>query len=778
VTARIPEGEIAAPSNFIRDIIREDLAAGKHQRVVTRFPPEPNGYLHIGHAKSICLNFGLARDFKGVCHLRFDDTNPEAEDMEYVESIQRDVRWLGFDWDDKLFYASDYYERLHQYARELIQKGKAYVCNLSEDEFRLVRGTITEPGRPSPYRDRPVEESLDLFARMRAGEFDEGSCVVRAKIDMASPNMKLRDPPIYRIKKTPHYRTGDAWCIYPLYDFAHALSDAIERITHSICTLEFENNRDLYDWFVDNLDVPARPRQYEFARLNLTYTVMSKRKLLELVKGGFVKGWDDPRMPTIAGLRRRGITPEAIRAFCEEIGVAKANSTVEIAKFESCVRDDLNLRAPRVMAVLRPLKVVIDNWPEGRIDELDAPYFPDDVGKEGSRKVPFGRELYIERDDFAEEAPPKWHRLAPGREVRLRYAYIITCNEVIKDPKTGEVVELRCTYDPKSRGGDAEGGRKVKGTLHWVSAERALDAELRVYDRLFLSEKPDVVEEGRDFKENLNPDSLVVLPCCKLEPSLATAAPGSHFQFERQGFFFADPIDSKAGAPVFNRTVSLKDSWAKIAEKKPEAPTEKPKAADEARAKAPARPSFDERFARLSGEAAKRVDALASAGLGREDALLLVEEGESVVGLFEEAVKAHKNPKGIAKLIINEVLRERKERKVEALPFGGVELGELVALIDEGTITATIAKEVLAEMLKKGGRPRAIVEQKGMKQVADAGALEPIVDQVIAAHPDEVSRYRGGNKNLMGFFVGKVMKSSGGKANAKLVGDLLARKLD
>ncbi|KYF59616.1 glutamine--tRNA ligase, partial [Sorangium cellulosum] len=552
-------------SNFIRNIISEDLAAGRHERVVTRFPPEPNGYLHIGHAKSILLNFGLAAEFGGACHMRFDDTNPAAEDLEYVESIQRDVRWLGGDWGDKLFFASDYFERLYGFAVELIKKGKAYVCSLSEAETREMRGTVTEPGRESPYRSRSVEESLDLFARMRAGEFPEGAHVLRAKIDMAAPNMKMRDPPIYRIKRARHYRTGDAWCIYPLYDFAHSLSDAIEGITHSICTLEFENNRELYDWIIDSLDVPSRPRQYEFARLNLNYTVMSKRKLLGLVKGGVVSGWDDPRMPTIAGLRRRGVTPEAIRAFCEEIGVAKTNSTVDIAKFESCIRDDLNLRAPRVMAVLRPLRVVLENFPEGKVEEIDAPYWPEDVPRQGSRKVPLSRVVYIERDDFLEDPPRKWFRLAPGQQVRLRYAGFITCREVVRDQATGEVIELRCTYEDPTKTGEAPGGRKPKGTLHWVSAAHALPAEVRLYDRLFAVERPDAVEEGKDFLENLNPGSLVTLTGCRVEPSLATIEKGSHVQFERQGFFFVDPVDSAPGAPVFNRTVALKDSWSKIA---------------------------------------------------------------------------------------------------------------------------------------------------------------------------------------------------------------------
>ncbi len=768
-----------AASNFIRNIIAEDLAAGRHTRVVTRFPPEPNGYLHIGHAKSILLNFGLAADFGGVCHMRFDDTNPAAEDLEYVEAIQRDVRWLGGDWGDKLFFASDYFERLYAFAVELIRKGKAYVCSLSEAETREMRGTVTEPGRDSPYRNRSVEENLELFARMRAGEFPEGAHVLRARIDMAAPNMKMRDPPIYRIKRARHYRTGDAWCVYPLYDFAHSLSDAIEGITHSICTLEFENNRELYDWFIEHLDVPSRPRQYEFARLNLNYTVMSKRKLLGLVKGGHVKGWDDPRMPTIAGLRRRGVTPEAIRSFCEEIGVAKTNSMVDIAKFESCVRDDLNLRAPRVMAVLRPLRVVLENYPEGQVEEIDAPYWPEDVPKQGSRKVPLSRVLFIERDDFLEDPPKKWFRLAPGQQVRLRYAGFITCREVVKDPTTGEVVELRCTYDHPTKGGEAPDGRKPKGTLHWVSAAHAIPVEVRLYDRLFAVERPDAVEEGKDFLENLNQGSLASLTGCRVEPSLSTVERGSHVQFERQGFFFVDPVDSAPGAPVFNRTVALKDSWSKLAGEKP-APAAAPEGAA---AKAPPprpkaeRATFEERLARLDPARAERARRLVEArGIPGDDALVLAED-DGLLRLFEEAVAVHDNPRSAANWVIHSLSRELKDRKTGDLPFSGAQLGELLALIDDGTISGKIAKDVLAEIMQQGGSPRAIVERRGLRQVADEGALERIVDQIIAAHPGEVSRFRAGNTKLIGFFVGQVLKASGGKANPDLVNTLLTRKL-
>jgi len=567
MTSPVKPSEPNAPTNFIKQIVAADVAAGKNGgRVVTRFPPEPNGYLHLGHAKSICLNFGLAAEFGGTTHVRFDDTDPAKESMEYVASIEEDVRWLGFDWKDKRFFASDYFEKLHDFAVQLIRAGKAYVDHLSADEIRDYRGTLTTPGRNSPWRERSIEENLDLFRRMRAGEFKDGECVLRAKIDMASPNIVMRDPTLYRIKHVSHYRTGGAWCIYPMYDFTHCLSDMIEGITHSVCTLEFENNRELYDWVLDTLKTPCHPQQIEFARLNLNYTVLSKRKLIELVEKGIVTGWDDPRMPTLSGYRRRGYTPEAIRAFCERIGVARADSTVDIGLMEHCLREDLNRRAPRAMGVLRPLKVTLVNYPEGRAEELDAVNNPEDPAA-GTRKVPFGREIYIEREDFMEDPPKKFFRLAPGREVRLRYAYFIKCVEVVNDPDTGEVTELRCTYDPATRGGDAPDGRKVQGTLHWVSAAHAATAEVRLYEHLFTRENPNDVEEGRHFTDYVNPGSLEVLRGCRLEPSLAAAAPGSRFQFERMGYFCADLKDSQPGRPVFNRAVTLRDTWAKIAKK-------------------------------------------------------------------------------------------------------------------------------------------------------------------------------------------------------------------
>jgi len=558
------ESESAAgPTDFIRAMIVADLKTGKFDsRVHTRFPPEPNGYLHIGHAKSICLNFGIAAEFPGgLCNLRFDDTNPTKEEEEYVESIKKDIRWLGFDWKDRLYFASDYFKQMYEYAVQLVKQGKAYVCDLTAEQTREYRGSLTRPGKNSPYRDRGIEENLDLLQRMRSGEFPDGSRTLRARIDMAHPNLNMRDPVMYRILRASHHRTGDQWCIYPMYDWAHGLEDSIERITHSICTLEFENHRPLYDWFLEQLGV-YHPQQIEFARLNLTYTVMSKRKLLQLVQEKLVSGWDDPRMPTISGMRRRGYSPQSIRNFCRRIGVNKFNSTVDFALLEYCVREDLNKTAPRVMAVLRPLKVVIENFPADRVEQLDAVNNPEDPAA-GTRKVPFTRELYIEQDDFMENPPKKFFRLAPGREVRLRYAYFITCKEVIKDAG-GRVIELRCTYDPATRGGDSPEGRKVKATLHWVSAANSLPAEVRLYNNLFTRENPDEVEGEADFKSNLSPDSLEVLKDCRMEPSLAGAAVGGSYQFERLGYFCVDPDSKAKGGLVFNRTASLKDTWAKI----------------------------------------------------------------------------------------------------------------------------------------------------------------------------------------------------------------------
>src|SRR5690554_6254998 len=559
--------ELPAPANFIEEIITEDLKNNKNGgRVHTRFPPEPNGYLHIGHAKAVCLNYGLAEKFRGRFNLRFDDTNPSKEEVEYVESIKEDLRWLGCDWEDRLYFASDYFEQLYDYAVQLIKTGHAYVCDLTPEEIRQYRGTLTEPGKESPYRNRSVAENLDLFRRMRAGEFPDGSRVLRAKIDMASPNLNLRDPVLYRVLHAVHHRTGDKWCIYPMYDFAHPLSDAVEGITHSVCSLEFEDHRPLYNWILDALAIKNPPQQIEFAQLNLNYTVMSKRKLRELVQEGRVSGWNDPRMPTLSGLRRRGYTPEAIRNFCERIGVAKSNSIVDIALLEHCLREDLNRRAPRRMAVLRPLRLVIENYPEGKAEEVDAVNNPEDPSA-GTRKIPFSRVLYIDRDDFREDPPKKFYRLAPGREVRLKYAYLVKCTGVVNQEETGEIREIRCVYDPESRGGSAPDGRKVKGTIHWVSAAHAREAEIRLYDRLFTREIPDDQQNGQDFKNCLNSNSLEILSSCRVEPGLAGAVPGAWYQFERVGYFCPDSIDSSPERLVFNRSVPLRDSWAKIEKK-------------------------------------------------------------------------------------------------------------------------------------------------------------------------------------------------------------------
>ena len=550
--------------DFIREIVAKDIKNNKNDgKVATRFPPEPNGYLHIGHAKAICLDFNIASEYNGKCHLRMDDTNPETEDIKYVESIKEDVKWLGFDWGENFYFASDYYDKFYEYAVQLIKDGKSYVCNLSEEEIREYRGTVTSQGKESPYRNRTVEENLDLFEKMKNGEFEDGHCVLRAKIDMASPNMKMRDPLLYRIKHANHYRTEDKWIIYPMYDFAHPLSDSIEGITHSFCTLEFENNRELYDWYINNIDVKCHPQQIEFARLNLSYSIMSKRKLLELVEDKCVSGWDDPRMPTISGLRRRGYTAESIRNFCDRIGVAKTESMIDMALLEHCIREELNKTAPRVMAVLKPLKVIIDNYPEGQTEELEAINNPEDPSA-GSRKVPFSRVLYIEQDDFREDPPKKFYRLAPGREVRLRYAYFVTCKNVVKDERTGEIIELHCSYDPNTKGGTSPDGRKIKSTIHWVSADHAIDAEVRIYDNLFTKENPSAAEEGKNFKDYLNPNSLEVLTSCRVEPSLKNSKAGGRYQFERLGYFFVDPIDYSDENLVFNRTVTLKDTWAKI----------------------------------------------------------------------------------------------------------------------------------------------------------------------------------------------------------------------
>ena len=777
----VTSSDEAPRSNFIRAMIDEDLKTGKYDgRVVTRFPPEPNGYLHIGHTKAIALSFGLAEHYGGVCHLRFDDTNPASEDVEYVESIKHDIKWLGFDWHDKLFYTSDYFERLYDFAVELIEKDLAYVDSLNEEEIREYRGSVKEHGRPSPYRGRTIEENLTLFKAMKDGEYEDGEHVLRAKIDLASPNMKMRDPLLYRIRKGhSHYRRGTEWCIYPMYDFAHCLSDAIEGITHSLCTLEFENNREIYDWLLANVElaITPPPEQTEFARLSISYFVMSKRKLLQLVTEKHVMGWDDPRMPTVAGMRRRGYTPESLRDFAELVGVAKANSVVEYEMLEYSVRNDLNFRVPRVMCVLDPLKVVIENFPEGEVEDLDASYYPHDIPKEGSRSVPFSREIYIERDDFMEEPSKGFRRLVPGGEVRLRHAYVVKCTDVIKND-VDEIVELRCTYDPETKGKAPE-GRKVKGAIHWVSAEHGVPVEVRVYDRLFSHAAPDSTD---NFLEHLNPDSLHINKSAVLEPSVINDPAGSRYQFERLGYYCSDIVDSSPEHLVFNRTVALRDSWSKKQEAKPKeakaevassSPSKKSKERPQKKSRAEIReklrsdnPELMARFERYQKEL----------GLTREEADVLTGDRE-VAAFFEAALATHDAPRSVANWFNNELLRELKDRDVKDLLFNADAFGALVSLVDKKTISGKIAKQVFAEMMEHGGHPETIVEEKGLKQITDPDVLAPIIANVLAEHSEPVERFKGGEKSLLGFFVGQVMKATRGQANPKLVNQLLREQL-
>ncbi|MEW5821682.1 MAG: glutamine--tRNA ligase/YqeY domain fusion protein [Cyanobacteriota bacterium] len=760
-------------NDFLRAIINEHLRSDKYGgKVITRFPPEPNGFLHIGHAKSICLNFGIANDYDGgICHLRFDDTDPTKEEVFYVNSIQEDIKWLGFDWGKNLFFASDYFEKLYNYAVKLIEMGKAYVCSLSDEEIKAYRGTVTEPGKESPYRNRPIEINLELFAKMKYGEYKDGEHVLRAKINMSSPNMKMRDPLLYRIRHANHYRLGDKWCIYPMYDFAHCLSDYIEKITHSICTLEFENNRELYDWILDELELkPPRPYQYEFARLNLNYTVMSKRLLLDLVDKKLVDGWNDPRLPTISGLRRRGYTPEAIRNFCDSIGIAKANSTVDMAQLEFAIRDDLNPKVPRVLCVLNPLKIIIENYPDNKTEMLEASYYPHDVPKEGSRPLAFSKEIYIERDDFMENPPDNYFRLAPGKEVRLRHAYIIKCEQIIKDDKTGDIIELRCSYDPETKSGEDSSGKKVKGTIHWVSADHSKNIEVRLYDRLFLDEFPGGIENS------LNPDSLTVLNNCYIESSVAEAEPGCRFQFERHGYFYLEPESSTDTKLVFNRIVHLKDSWGKIAKQEEteeiiEKPAKKqpPKDLEAVQVKPEVKemtPEIESRINRYQNEF----------NLSEDESIILARDYELSV-FYENSIKKYNNPATIAKWIVNEMLRDLKEKTLSELAFGSSELAELVKLIDDGVITGNVAKDIYSEMVINGGKPSAIVETKGLKQISDPAKLEAIIHKIINQNPDNVEKFKSGKTNLFGFFVGQVMKETKGKANPQVVNELIKKIL-
>ena len=764
------------PRDFIRAIVDRHVAEGRYPGVVTRFPPEPNGFLHIGHVKSIALNFGIAREFGGRCHLRFDDTNPETENESFVRAIQEDVRWLGYDWGEHLYYAADYFERMYEIAERLIKKGKAYVDSSTEEEIRAARGSLTEPGRPTQFRIRLVEENLDLFRRMRAGEFPDGAHVLRAKIDLASPNMVMRDPAIYRIRHAHHYRTGDAWCIYPLYDYAHCLEDAFEGITHSICTLEFEINRELYDWVLDEAGF-AEPRthQYEFARLNLDYTILSKRRLIRLVEGGFVSGWDDPRMSTVAGYRRRGVPPAALRAFCDMIGVTKTETRVDLEKLEYAIRDELNTTAPRVMGVLRPLPLLVTSWPEGKEEWIEAASFPPDVNRVGSRKVPFARELLIEREDFAVDPPKGWKRLAPGREVRLKYGYVVRYEGHEVDPKTGEVTLVRVTHDPDSQGGDAK-GRSVSGTIHWVSAKHALTAEVRLYDRLFTIPDPDDVPEGMDFTANLNPNSLEVIQGARVEPSLADAPIGTRWQLERIGFFWPDPVDWRPNRIVLNRIVTLRDTWAKKDSVAPTPPA--PRAAVSPAVSGPDRGRETRDAARAADrDLAARMDRYRKdLGLGEDEADLLTGD-RAAAQFFEDALATHKGAKSLAAWVINELPREARGRPFGELPFGPAALGKLVALVDGQAVSRGAAKEVLAELAEMGGDPETIVDRLGLRQVADRGALLALAEKVLADWPAKVEEYRGGKTGLLGFFVGQVVKASGGSADPKVAKAILEERL-
>ncbi|HIP18132.1 MAG TPA: glutamine--tRNA ligase/YqeY domain fusion protein [Sulfurovum sp.] len=744
--------------DFLRSIVEEDLKSGKYREIVTRFPPEPNGFPHIGHAKSIAINFGIARDYHGHCNLRMDDTNPTTEDTKYVEALKDAVDWLGFDWGERVYFTSDYFPKLYDYAVKLIKMGKAYVDSLNEEEMRAHRGTVTEAGKRSIFAERSVEENLDLFERMKNGEFKDGSHVLRAKIDMSAANMKMRDPLLYRIRHAHHFRAGDTWSIYPMYDFAHCLSDYIEGISHSLCTLEFENNRDIYDWVLDTLDLePPRPYQYEFARLGINYTVMSKRKLLELVESGQVSGWDDPRLPTIAGYKRRGYTPESILTFCDQIGIAKANSMVDVAQLEFCIRDDLNTKVPRVMCVLDPLKITIENYEGSEI--LDASYYPEDVPKEGTRKLPFSKEIYIERDDFNENPPKGYFRLTPEQPVRLKHGYIISCKEVIKDAQ-GEIVEIKVHYHPESKSGSDSSGIKVKSAIHWVSAAEAKRVEVRLYDRLFKEETPEGLED-------VNPDSLKIIKNALIEPSVITQKPDERFQFERQGYFYADPVDYSEETPVFNKIVGLKDSWGKKKKKRSE--TAKPQAK---------KVQIDGEVAAMSAQEQAHFDRYtAELELNPEVANTLARDAQ-LSTFYDEALRANHSPVTIANIVSNEVARELKENQVAALQFSAAQIAQLAEMIDDETISSKIAKRVFEEMVISGEDPKQIVESKGLIQISDPVKIAPIIDEVIAKNPDNVAKFLAGNTKLLGFFVGQVLKNTGGKANPKVVNELVAKKLN
>ncbi len=743
--------------DFLRRIVEEDLKSGKYQEVVTRFPPEPNGFPHIGHAKSITINFGIAKDYQGHCNLRMDDTNPTTEDTKYVEALKDAVQWLGFEWDNSVRFTSDYFPKIHAYAIELIKMGKAYVDSTNEEEMRELRGTVTEAGKRSKFAQRSIEENLDLFERMKNGEFKDGEHVLRAKIDMSAANMKMRDPLLYRIRHADHFRAGDAWSIYPMYDFAHCLSDYIEGVSHSICTLEFENNRDIYNWVLDTLGLePLRPYQHEFARLNINYTMMSKRKLLELVEGGQVSGWDDPRLPTIAGYKRRGYTPESILNFCDGIGIAKANSMVDVAQLEFSIRDDLNTKVPRVMCVMNPLKVTITNY-EGS-EEIDAPYYPHDVPKEGSRKLPFSKEIYIDRDDFMENPSKGYFRLTPLQPVRLKYAYIITCKEVIKDAN-GNVIEIKAEYHADSRSGTDTSGIKVKSAIQWVDAEQAKSVEVRVYDRLFKNEAPKGVED-------INPNSLKIIKNALIEPAVIIEKPDVRFQFEREGYFYADPVDYSDENPVFNKIVALKESSAK----KKKAPKQAPKSETK-------KAQIDGEVVAMSEEEQVLFEKYTNELKLNSEVANTLARDEKLSAFYEEALLTFNTPIGIANIVTNDVARELKTKEVNELKFSAKQIAELIKMVDDELISSKIAKQVFEEMNKSGENPTEIVEAKGLVQISDPAVILPIIDEVIAKNPDNVEKFRAGNSKLLGFFVGQVLKATRGKGNPKVVNELVGERL-
>ena len=744
--------------DFLRRRVEEDLKSGKYKKIVTRFPPEPNGFPHIGHAKSISINFGIAKEYGGECNLRMDDTNPTTENIEFVEALKDAVEWLGFRWSGDVRYTSDYFSKLYNYAIRLIKMGKAYVDSLSEEEIREYRGTVTKAGKRSKYANRTIEENLDLFNRMKRGEFREGEHVLRAKIDMSSPNMKMRDPLLYRIKNGDHFRAKDKWAIYPMYDFAHPLSDYIEGVTHSICTLEFENNRDIYNWLIETLELePPRPYQHEFARLNINYTVMSKRKILELIDNKIVDSWDDPRLPTIAGLRRRGYTAEAILNFCEQIGVAKANSTVDIAQLEFSIRDDLNHKVPRVMSIFKPLKVTIENY--NGFEDINASYYPHDVPKEGFRELPFSKEIYIERDDFMENPPKGYYRLTPNQPVRLKYAYIISCQEIIKD-NSGNIVEIRAKYYPNSKSGSDSSGIKVKSAIQWVEANSAKEIEVRLYDRLFKKETPEGIDD-------INPNSLEIIKNALIEPAVIKDRVDSRFQFERHGYFFADPVEYSDKRPIFNRVVSLKESWSKKIKRENRRDKSKPK-----------KEHIEGRVAPMSREEEILFKIYSEEHrLNREVANTLARDKE-LSKFYKEALKEFNNPIAIANITTNEVARELKVKKIDEVKFTPKDIADLVKMVDSGTISTKIAKDVFEEMSRSGEEPTKIVNDKGLRQINDKSLILSIVKEIISKNPKNVKKFRDGNRKILGFFIGQVLKASNGKANPKIVNELVTEELN